>query len=83
MSQCRAAACAFVGAEEEQVLGYRETAEGIVILVDWGIAGVKKYAIAIEELQPTAPADEQTLAPDPKPKTAATKRTRRAPKKAE
>jgi hypothetical protein len=46
-------ACALVGARPEQVLSYKAYPERgeFALVVDWGVAGGKKYTLALSDLQ--------------------------------
>ena len=42
--------CQYLGCEAEQIKGLRETADAVVVVVDYGIKGGKKYTIPLTDL---------------------------------
>lgn len=51
----------YLGVNEDQVLGFKETARDTVIFViDYGIKGCPKVEVPLSEIWPTVPAVEET-----------------------
>lgn len=65
------AACDRLRAAPEQIVGSAVVKDELVVLVDYGIGGIKKYRIPLADLRaaPPQPADPESPAPEPeKPK---------------
>ena len=48
-------ACDHLGADEEQVVKHRREGDELVLLVDYGIGGIKKYRVPIADLPEPEP----------------------------
>lgn len=73
--------CKYLDITKEQILASRVTDESVIVVVDYGVSGGKKYTIAIADLEETQ--TSETVGGEPKPaetKKAATRK--RSSKKA-
>jgi hypothetical protein len=79
------AACKRLEVEPEQIAGHALIGEELVILVNYGIGGIKKYRISTGDLLPAEapapiPAPEPEPTPAPQPEQAAPKPSRKRKK---
>lgn len=45
---------------EDQILAYSETSEAVIVVIDYGIAGGKKFEVSKADLQPKPVAAKKT-----------------------
>lgn len=60
--------CEYFNVTKEQILSSRDAGDSVIVVINYGIAGDKKFEVA-----------KADLAPKPEPKPAATKKTAKKP----